>query len=148
MKVVVAMALCVSLVSAPALADAPSVTTSTRGRTWLTGTGIGLIGAGIAVAVLGVNFQLTASDADKMLKVYLPTPESVPGNDEAAAVKLLSDRREQNGKLAGVMLVGGGVLLVGGLACIILDGLMADSPVKVAVTPTRDGGMFVLSAQF
>jgi len=130
----VALALAVLLVGSSAQA-ADSAREAHRG--WLTGAGLGLIGAGVASATLGVGFLLTASDADRLLAAYYPTPQSAPLPDEAPAVKRIQDRR--NGAFtAGVVSAGlGAAMVAGGVVCLVLDGRKAPA---VSVVPLPGGG--------
>jgi len=106
-------------------------------RGWLTGAGLGLLGAGVAAATLGLGFFLTASDADRMLAAYYPTPQSAPLPDEAPAVKRIQDRRD-GAFTAGAVSVGlGAAMVVGGVVCLVLDGRSAPA---VSVVPLAGGG--------
>ncbi|MBI5478853.1 MAG: hypothetical protein HY906_08360 [Deltaproteobacteria bacterium] len=139
----------VLLVAPVAYADeaTPSVTSASRGRSWLTGLGLGLSGAGVMGLMLGVASLLSAGEANALLKAYYPDPTSAPTTAEAPAVKRIEDRRDAAMGLAVPSLVLGGAALVGGIVCVALDGVLGGGP-QVALVPTPGGGAVVVSGEF
>ncbi len=145
-----ALLLAAVLLAAPtASADeaAPSVTAAARGRGWLTGLGLGLAGAGVMGLMMGVGSLTSAGEANALLKAYYPTPESAPTTAEAPAVKRIEDRRDAALGLAMPSLVLGGAALVGGIVCVVLDGVLGGGP-RVAWVPTPGGGAVIVSGEF
>lgn len=107
-------------------ADAPS-------RSWLSGLGIGLLVAGAGGLGVGVAGLLTANDANARLAAYAALPSRDPLDADVTLPALLA-WRDQGTTFAVVGFVGGGLLLAGGVAALLLD-----RPVSVAVAPSRDG---------
>lgn len=108
-------------------------------RSWLSGLGVGLVGAGIGVAVFGLGQQFIATDARTLVKAY-----DVPTSAEAASVVLLDTRAKNASNLALAGFIGGAVLLAGGIVALILD---APAPV-VAIVPLPGGAAISASLRF
>lgn len=128
--------------------DAPAapvaVANDARGRGWLTGLGVGLLGLGLAGAMLGLGGLITTSDANALLSAYYPTPGSAPTKDEAAAVKLIEARRDGASALAVAAFITGGVALAGGIVALVLDGRAP----AVAVAPIPGGAAVAVSGRW
>jgi len=135
-----ALALAVVLAATSAEAGAPTPSPAVQ-RGWLTGLGLGLIGTGVASATLGLGFLMTGNDADALLGAYYRTPNSAPLPDEAAAVKLIEERRNGAYAASGASFVVGGVMVAGGIVCLLLDG-RTPAP-AVSVLPLPGGGGLV-----
>ncbi len=121
------------LLSTQALA-APSTS-----RSWLSGLGVGLIGAGIGLATFGLGQQLIASDARTLANAY-----GVPAAAEAASLALLDNRVKTASNLSLVGFIGGAVLLAGGVVALILD---TPAP-AVAIVPLPGGAAISASLRF
>lgn len=108
-------------------------------RSWLSGLGVGLIGAGLGLATFGLGQQFIAGDARVLVKAYdVPTPQ------EAASVALLDTRAKNASNLALMGFIGGAVLLVGGIVALILD---TPAP-AVAIVPLPGGAAISASLRF
>ncbi len=108
-------------------------------RSWLSGLGVGLIGAGLGLATFGLGQQFIAGDARVLVKAYdVPTPQ------EAASVALLDTRAKNASNLALMGFIGGAVLLVGGIVSLILD---TPAP-AVAIVPLPGGAAISASLHF
>lgn len=108
-------------------------------RSWLSGLGVGLVGAGLGLATFGLGQQLIAGDALGLVKVY-----DVPTAAEAASVGLLDTRAKSASSLALLGFVGGAVLLAGGIVALILD---TPGP-AVAIVPLPGGAAISASLRF
>jgi hypothetical protein len=134
----IACLLAVVLLALPAAAEVPatpSALAESRGRGWLTGTGLGLVGLSLLAGALGLSFQLTANDANRRVAAYYPPPNGAPTVEEARAVTQLVNQRDSAQALAVPLFLGAAAALAGGLACVVLDGGRAGAPVQVAVVP-------------
>lgn len=140
--------LSVVLLAAPvARADegAPvAVATESRGRGWLTGLGVGLLGVGLAGVMLGISGAITTSDANALLAAYYPDSTSAPKKEEAGAVKFIATRRDDALAMAVAGFVAGGVALAGGLLALLLDGRAP----AVAVAPIPGGAAVAVSGRW
>lgn len=108
-------------------------------RSWLSGLGVGLVGAGLGLATFGLGQQFIASDARGLVKAY-----DVPTAAEAASVGLLDTRAKNASSLALLGFVGGAVLLAGGIVALILD---TPAP-AVAIVPLPGGAALSASLRF
>jgi hypothetical protein len=148
MRTPVAVALAVLLsTQAVAAEGGPRVSSEVRVRGWVTSLGVSLLGLGFAGLGLGVGAMMNASDANQMLSAYYPTPESAPTAAEAPVVNQLNGRRASATTLGVASLVAGGVLVAGGLACVLFDGAGGPSA-QVTFAPAPGGGTLVLSGRF
>ncbi|MDP3236234.1 MAG: hypothetical protein Q8N26_25820 [Myxococcales bacterium] len=108
-------------------------------RSWLSGLGVGLIGAGLGFATFGLGQQLIAADTGTLVKAY-----GVPTAQEAASVALLDTRVKNASNLALVGFIGGAVLLAGGIVSLLLD---TPGP-AVAIVPLPGGAAISASLRF
>lgn len=127
------LALLISLLIASHAGAAPT------SRSWLSGLGVGLVGAGLGFATFGLGQQFIASDARTLVKAY-----GVPAPVEAASVALLDSRAKNASNLSLVGFIGGAVLLVGGVVALILD---TPAP-AVAIVPLPGGAAISASLRF
>ena len=123
-----------------------SVSTSPRGRGWLTGLGVGLVGGGLAAIAVGAAFAANASQADSMISGLLDANGDLPKN-QAPAAGQLSERRASAQMAAIGLLVTGGALVVGGVISVIVDSMFAHAP-RVAFALVREGGVLVVGGEF
>jgi hypothetical protein len=127
-------------------ASSPASGQSARARGWLSGVGVGLLGASLAGFGFGLGGLLNANDANAVLSAYYANG-AAPTAAEAPAVRLLDDRRTSGTTSAVAGFVVGGVLLAAGVTCLVLDGVAAPK-VAVSLAPLRGGGLLGLSGEF
>jgi hypothetical protein len=128
-----------ALQASPARAEA--VVTKQRG--FLSGVGLGLLIAGLAGAGAGVAGVFASNAATLRLTAY--GPGAIPA-EEQASVTALQTRASGSATLAVIGFVAGGLALVGGITCLVVDGLGART--SVVFVPTSQGGALVFSARF
>lgn len=118
-------------------ANPPSATTE---RGFLSGLGIGLLVVGAGGVAGGVAGVLNANDTQTRLAAYTGTPSP----EDASNVAFLQERLAGNTALAALGLGLGGLALIGGVICLVVD-----SPrVNVAFSPGPNGGVLVFSGRF
>ncbi|MDP1829497.1 MAG: hypothetical protein Q8L48_39890 [Archangium sp.] len=125
-----------ALGSTSARADEPPP----RQRGFLSALGLGLLIGGLAGVGAGAGGVVGANDATVRLGSYGGT--FTP--DEKPAVDALQQRIVGSTVLAVTGFVGGGLALVAGVTCLLLDSPRA----SVAFVPTSQGGVFVFSGRF
>jgi len=118
--------------------------TETRGRGWLTGFGVGLLGLGLAGVMLGIGGVITMSEANTLLAAYYPTPGSAPTAAEAPAVKLIEARRDGASAMGVAAFITGGVALATGILFLALDGRAP----AVAVAPIPGGAAVAVAGRW
>lgn len=130
------------LVTVFALAAAPARAedAAPRQRTFLSGLGLGLLVGGLVGVGAGTGGLVSANEAATHLAAYGRTFTA----DEQPAVIALSQRISGSSTLAAVGFVVGGLMLAGGIACLLLDTPRA----SVAFVPTSQGGVLVFSGRF
>ncbi len=138
-----ALAVMVAVVVAmPSWAEPVEVAAPERGRGWLTGLAIGLVGVGIGALAVGSASAANAAQLDALIAAY-----GTPSKAEAPTVKSLLDSRESANAVATPLLVTGGVLIAGALVSLIIDTVFSHAP-AVAFVGVRSGGVLTLSATF
>jgi hypothetical protein len=106
----------------------------------LTGFGLALLAAGLGMGGLGLAGAANASEAGQSLSMF-----SVPlMAEESPAYRAQDERRQASVALAAVGFIVGGLMLAGGVTCLVLDG----RPVAVSFAPTRDGAAFSLALRW
>lgn len=130
------------LVTVLTLAAAPARAqdAAPRQRTFLSGLGLGLLIGGLVGVGAGTGGLVSSSDATARLAAY----GSSFSAEEQPSVLALQQRLSGTATLAGVGFVVGGLLLAGGVTCLLLD----TSRASVVFVPTSGGGVLVLSARF
>jgi len=111
----------------------------TSSRTWLSGLGVGLIGAGLGLATFGLGQQLIAADARALVRAY-----AVPSMAEAPALSLLDTRAKNASSAAQLGFIGGAVLFAGGIVALLLD---TPAP-AVVIVPLPGGAAVSASLRF
>lgn len=131
-----ALLLSVALASTP-----PSLTTERpASRGFLSGLGLGLLVVGLGGLGAGVAGNIAAEDANSKMLAY----QGMATNDDLAAFNVLRERFSGNTTLALVGFIGGGLALVGGVTCLLIDTPKA----RVAFVPGPHGGALVFSGNF
>ena len=124
------------LAAAPARAE----DAAPKQRSFLSGLGLGLLVGGLVGVGAGTGGLVSSNDAAAHLAAYGSTFTA----QEQPAVIALSQRIAGTSTLAGVGFVVGGLLLAGGVTCLLIDTPHA----SVAFVPTSQGGALVFSGRF
>ena len=111
-----------------------------RQRGFLSGLGLGLLMAGLGGIGAGTAGLLTANDGYARLGAYGGTVTT----DERPTVTALQQQVSGGTTLSVVGFAAGGLALVGGVVCLVLDRPVPD----VALVPTAQGAVLVFSTRF
>lgn len=130
------------LVAALALGSTPvrAEEVAPKQRGFLSGLGLGLLIGGTIGFGAGAAGLVNSNDGYVRLSAYSGTVSA----DELPTVTALQQKVSSGTALAGVGFTLGGLALVGGIICLVLD---RPAP-SVAFVPTAQGGVFVFSGRF
>jgi hypothetical protein len=139
-----ALALALAL-TAPA--GAAPATPPERGRGWLTGAGLVLVGGSFVAAALGLGAWIEVSENNRRLSGYYPPGGPAPAADAAPVLRQLVDQRDRAARTIAPLLLAAAATLSGGLTLLLLD-VPRPHGLRAALLPHRQGASLAVSGTF